>query len=99
MCKQGLLQPRYSFELAAIGKAAGDVDRLAILGGPPAADCIVVFQRKADGIHKLVTAGARRAVAMLSHAFAYRDRFPDAGILLQGRNHCRWRWRRHSENV
>src|SRR5688572_1089189 len=99
MSEQRLLQSRYSFKLAAIGKTAGDVDRFAIFGGSPAANSIVAFERKADRIHKLMTAGAGWTVAMLSHSLAYRDRFPDAAILLEGWNNRRRRRGWHSENV
>ena len=97
--KQRRLQVGDAVERRAVEERARRVDRDAGLGGSPATDRIVVFEREADGIHQPVTAGARRVGPMLGQPLAHRQRRSDRLRLVQRRDVRRRRRRRHAQDV
>ena len=62
---QSLLKAGYPFEPGTAGKISGGVNRLFSFGLAPAADRVIVLQRKAQRIHQTVAARTSRIGAVL----------------------------------
>src|SRR5206468_3881489 len=72
----------------------------AALMRAPSAIRVEVVEREADRIHDLVTAGARRILAMDRHLIAQREHLARILVrILEGRDVWRRLWRRRAEDV
>src|SRR6516225_204386 len=97
---QDVAQAPWSVERGAVGQHAGGVDRPAafLAGIAPAADAVIVLERKADRIHEAVADRALRARPVLLHALAHGHRLLIA-VVLERRDIRRRGRRRRAEEL